>query len=130
MPLTARFWRNVTLIGLAHGVVIIGLVRWSRETKNSSVQTIVWMSGGTGDGSAVGKNSAATPKPMKATTPRPKQTSEPEAKKEETEEEQPVLTAVKSEIQLPAPKPSATSTATASPARTPKPSPAPKIKAA
>jgi hypothetical protein len=42
MPKNVRFWRNLTLIGLAHVALIGGLVRWSRETKTNP-QSIVWM---------------------------------------------------------------------------------------
>ena len=43
MSKDARFWRNVTLIGLAHVVLIVGLVRWSRGTKNAQAQSVVWL---------------------------------------------------------------------------------------
>src|SRR2546427_4100401 len=33
MSKDVRFWRNVTLIGLAHVAVIYGLIRWNRESK-------------------------------------------------------------------------------------------------
>src|ERR1700680_3686791 len=115
MAKAARFWRNVTRIGLAHVAVLAGLIRWSRETKSSNRQTIVWMNGGAVDGVAKIR-SAAAPKPMKASTPpleaRPSKT-------EEAEDEQPVLASAKSEIQLPAPA----STITPKPSATPKPAP-------
>ncbi len=99
MAKDARFWRNVTLIGLAHVAILVGLIRWSRETKSSNRQTIVWMNGGAGDGVAKTR-SAAAPKPMKASTP----PLEPRpSKTEEAEDEQPVLTSAKSDIQLPTP---------------------------
>src|SRR6266446_6034494 len=128
MPRSARFWRNVTLIGLAHVVLIVGLIRLSRETKSSSAQSIVWMNGGAGDGAGVQTKREPTPKTVRATAPQSERTPEP-PKKEEAEEERPVLMSTKSEIQLPAapPKPAPRSTATASPARTPKASPSPKV---
>ena len=49
MSKDARFWRNVTLIGLAHVALIVGLIG-CRETKNPDAQSIVWMNGGAGDG--------------------------------------------------------------------------------
>ena len=99
MAKDARFWRNVTLIGLAHVVILAGLIRWSRETKSSNRQTIVWMNGGAIDGVAKTR-SAAAPKPMKASRPSP----EPRlSKTEEAEDEQRVLASAKSDIQLPAP---------------------------
>jgi TonB family protein len=126
MPTNARFWRNVTLIGLAHVALIVGLVRWSRETKSSSAQSIVWMNGGAGDGAGIQTESVPTPKIVRATLPQAKRTPEP-PKKEEAEEERPVLMSTKSEIQLPAatPKPSPRSTSTP----TPKPKALPKPKA-
>ncbi|HEV2046081.1 MAG TPA: energy transducer TonB [Chthoniobacterales bacterium] len=128
MPKNARFWRNVTLIGLAHVVLIVGLIRLSRETKSSSAQSIVWMNGGAGDGAGIQTKNAPTPKTVRATAPQPERTPEP-PRKEEAEEERPVLMSTKSEIQLPAatPKPSPRSTATASPVRTLKASPTPKV---
>jgi TonB family protein len=127
MPKNARFWRNVTLIGLAHVALIIGLVRWSRETRNASAQSVVWMNGGAGDGNAPEAKMAPSPKPRKAARPRIESTPEP-LRKEDAEEEQPVLTSAPSEIQLPTPKPSPRSTSAASPARTPKATATPKLK--
>src|SRR5438552_9869027 len=122
MAKDARFWRNVTLIGLAHVAILVGLIRWSRETKSSNRQTIVWMNGGAGNGVAKTR-SAAAPKPMKASTaplePRPSKT-------EEAEDERPVLTSAKSDIQLPTPA----STITPKPSVTPKPTPKPAPKPA
>jgi TonB family protein len=115
MAKDARFWRNVTLIGLAHVAVLAGLIRWSREIKSSNRQTIVWMNGGAGDGVAETR-SAAAPKRMKASAPPP----EPRpSKAEEAEDEQPLLTSAKGDIQLPAPL----STITPKPSATPKPAP-------
>jgi TonB family protein len=115
MAKDARFWRNVTLIGLAHVAILVGLIRWSRETKSSNRQTIVWMNGGAGDGVAKTR-SAVAPKPMKASRPPPE--ARP-SKTEEAEDERPVLALAKSDIQLPAPA----STTTPKPSATPKPAP-------
>jgi TonB family protein len=115
MAKDARFWRNVTLIGLAHVAILVGLIRWSRETKSSNRQTIVWMNGGVGDGVAKTR-SAAAPKAMKASKPPPE--ARP-SKTEEVEDERPVLASAKSDIQLPAPA----STITPKPLATPKPAP-------
>jgi TonB family protein len=115
MPKNVRFWSNVALIGIAHVVAIVILVRWSRESDKPNDQSIVWMNGGAGDGAATPTMSAPPrPKPMKISTPPPVP-----PRKEEPEEEQPPLAPAKSEIQLATPTPR--STATASPARTPKP---------
>ena len=50
MPKNLRFWTNVGLIAFAHILVIVGLIRWSRESKNPSPQSVVWLNGGGGDG--------------------------------------------------------------------------------
>src|SRR2546421_10892225 len=117
MPKNWRFWRNVILIGAGHVVVIVGLVRWSREPNNPNAKSIVWMNGGLGDGGNIKAAVTAPPKPVKISESEPKA-----AVKEEPEEDQPVLMSAKSDIQLPAatPTPSPRSTST------PKPSPAPK----
>ena len=113
MAKDARFWRNVTLIGLVHAAILVGLIRWNRETKSSNRQTIVWMNGGAGDGVAKTR-SAAAPKQVKASTPPP----EPRpSKTKEAEDEQLVLTSAKSDIQLPTPA----STMTPKPSANPKP---------
>jgi TonB family protein len=127
MPNNARFWRNVTLIGLAHVAVIIGFVRWSREAKQATPQSVVWMNGGGGDATGAEKKHMPTSNAVKPLRPEPESKIEP-PKELEPEEDRPVLTSVRSDIQLPTPKPSPTSTSTASPARTPKASPTPKIK--
>jgi TonB family protein len=131
MPKNIRFWRNVTLIGLAHVALITGLVRWSRETKTIP-QSVVWMNGGAGEGAASPAKPAPPPKPKKISTPAPER--KPEVR-EEPEEDRPVLTSAKSDIQLPAatpkPSPSASPRVKVTPKPRPKatPTPTPKPKA-
>jgi TonB family protein len=125
MPKNARFWRNVTLIGLTHVAVIVAFVRSSREAKQAPPQSVVWMNGGGGEGAALQKKIAPPPNAVKPPRPEVESTIEP-PKELEPEEDRPVLTSAKSDIQLPTPKPSPTSTP--SPAQTPKASPSPKIK--
>src|SRR4029077_17846832 len=119
MPKNARFWRNVTLIGLAHVALITGLVRWSAGSKKRNSQSIVWINGGAGEGAGARANKMPPPKAAKISTPPP--VSEFEAKNE-AEEDLPVLTSVKSDIQLPAatPAPSPKPTSTLKPVPTPK----------
>ena len=62
-----RFWRNVGLIGIAHVVLLVGLIRWSREPKSIGTQNVVWMSGGAGDGAATETKNAPAPKPARMT---------------------------------------------------------------
>jgi outer membrane biosynthesis protein TonB len=131
MPKDARFWRNVTLIALAHVALLLGLIRWSVEARNSSnAQSIVWISGA--EGLAAGEPKSSEP-PQPAMTPIPPPESEPLEKDEATEETPPV-TAAKSEIELPTPTPVPTSTPkptaipTAKPKVTPRPSPKPTLR--
>src|SRR4029453_5588863 len=131
MPKDARFWRNVTLIALAHVPLLLGLIRWRVEARNSSnPQSIVWIRGA--EGLAAGEPKSSEP-PQPAMTPIPPPESEPLEKDEATEETPPV-TAAKSEIELPTPTPVPTSTPkptaipTAKPKVTPRPSPKPTLR--
>ena len=40
-----RFWRNVTLIAVAHAIALIALLRWAGNTKAASAEEITWLSG-------------------------------------------------------------------------------------
>jgi TonB family protein len=121
MPKNWRFWRNVVLIGAVHVILITGLVRWSGGSKKTNPQSIVWINGGAGEGAGTPANKMPPPKAARISTPSP--VPEVEAKND-VEEDLPVLTSVKSDIQLrsatPAPSPKPTST--------PKPVPTPKVK--
>ena len=44
MPRDARFWRNVTIIAVAHIAVVIVLVRWNYEKGKQRLESIVWLS--------------------------------------------------------------------------------------
>jgi len=119
MSKDARFWRNVTLIALAHIAVLVGLIRWSLQTRSpSNAQSVVWI--GSAENSAAETKSAAA-SPVKVLAARAEPTP---MKSDEPEDEKSLLTAAKSEIQLPTPKPAATST----PTRKPTASPTPKAK--
>jgi outer membrane biosynthesis protein TonB len=129
---SGHFWRNVTLIALAHVAVLLGLIRWSVEARSSSdAQSIVWISGAENLAAGEPESSASpppvTPKAFGATPP-----LEPEPlKPDKAEKEEPLLTAAKSEIELPtatptsAPRPTPTPTAKpkAMPKQTPRPTP-------
>ncbi len=108
------FWRNVTLIGGAHVAVIVGLIRWSTESKTPIAQNVTWISGSAGNASAV---SATKPASLSSPPAKPKP-------KDESEEAQPVLTSAKSDIQLPTP----TATPTPTPRSTSTPKPTPNVK--
>src|SRR5436305_3021340 len=119
MSKDARFWRNVILIALAHVTPLAGLIRWSQHRKRpSNAQSIVSIGGG--ENGSETKRAAATPVKVLAARAEPTP-----LKSDEPEDEKPLLTAAKSEIQLPTPKPAATST----PIHKPTASPTPKVKA-
>ena len=123
MPKNLRFWSNVALIAIAHVIIIVGLIRWSRESKDANAQSVVWMNGGGGDG-VVSEN-----KRMPA--PRKESRTEP-LRDRDAEEDRPVLASAPSEIQLPRPTASPRSTSTPKPSATPEkkvtPKPTPKSK--
>jgi TonB family protein len=117
MPKNLRFWRNATLIGLTHVALIGGLIRWSHESKGAAPQNIVWLSGGgsiepaSADASPPRRDSPRTPQPVTEATA--------EITNERPQDEA-MLMAAKSDIQLPA--------ATPTPRSTSVPNPTPKIK--
>jgi outer membrane biosynthesis protein TonB len=122
-----RFWRNVVLIALAHAAFIAGLIRWSVAARvPPNPESIVWL--GSADGVATGESEDETlPAPKQAPAPVEAKPS----KGDEAEEEKPLLTTAKSEIELPSPTPTATprpkptATSTPKPKATPKPIPKP-----
>src|SRR4029453_15077011 len=131
MPKDPRFWRNVTLIALAHVALLLGLIRWSVEARSSSnAQSIVWISGAEDLAAGEPKSSES---PQLATTPIPPPESE-RLERDQATEETPLVTAAKSEIELPTPTPIPTSTPkptvtpTAKPKATPRPTPKPTLK--
>jgi TonB family protein len=103
MSRDARFWRNVTIIAVAHLAIIIGLVRWNRETRKVSLQSIVWMSG----------EVAAISPPSRAET-----ASEANPPLEVPPSAPPLQTSATSDIQLSTPTPSRTPVASPSTKRT------------
>ncbi|MGB9474180.1 MAG: TonB C-terminal domain-containing protein [Candidatus Udaeobacter sp.] len=115
---SGRFWRNVTLIALAHVALIAGLIRWSSEARSApDAQNLVWLSGAE---DLLAEKSEGTSSSAKISAP----SIEPEQlKPEEAEKERASLTQAKSEIDLATPQP------TPKPAATPatKPQPPPKV---
>ncbi len=125
MPKNLRFWTNVGLIAAAHVAIIIGLIHWSRENKDGTAQSVVWMNGGAGDGVVTEKKNL--PVPLKSPLPRKESKTKP-LREQESEEGRPYLASAPSDIQMPTPKPSPKPTPTATPGRSPKPSPTAKAK--
>jgi TonB family protein len=119
MPRDARFWRNVTIIAVAHIALIVVLIRWNRETRRVSLQSIVWMSGEVAAMSSPARIETA----IEATPPPEVSPSAPDDQKESSPSP-----SVPSEIQLPAatPTPAPTPVVTPSPKRAVTPTPVPK----
>ena len=104
---TKPFWRNVVLIALAHVALIAGLIHWSVAARASSnPESIVWL--GSAEGLSAGESEQQEALPPK----RPIKTESSRSEPDEAAEEKPVVSAAKSEIELPAvtPKPTATAT--------------------
>jgi TonB family protein len=123
MSKNPRFWRNVTLIALAHVLLIAGLIRWSLAARSApDAESLVWLSGGE-DLAAEKLESSASPTAKISAAAVESEPSKPD----ETENEQPQLTQARSEIELPKPTPTATpvSKPTEKPKTTPKPTPKP-----
>jgi TonB family protein len=117
MPRDARFWRNVTIIALAHIATITALVCWNLETRKANLQSVVWMNG---DGTeVVAQGTPAKTERAIKTTPLPEAT--PRSKPEE-QDEPPVRASARSDIQLP----TATPRPTPNPGMTPVPRALPK----
>jgi TonB family protein len=115
------FWRNVILIALAHIALVAGLIRWSVSARASSnPESIVWL-GGAADLAPDESEKQESPSPKQL----PTSTEFRRSEQDEAADEKPVVTAAKSEIELPSdtPKP----TATATPAK-PSPTPASRAK--
>jgi outer membrane biosynthesis protein TonB len=120
-PPSRSFWRNVTLITLAHIALIVGFIQWSSAARSSpDAESLVWLSGA--EDLTAGKPESSEPPATKISTP----SAEPEPlRPDEKEQEKPQLTQAKSEIELPKPTPMETPVpkATAKPKGPPKPSP-------
>jgi len=97
---SGRFWRNVTLIALAHVALIAGLIRWSLEARSApDAQSLVWLSGAEDLLPEKSESSSSSAK-----IPAPSIESEP-LKPVETEKDRPPLTQAKSEIDWSTPQP-------------------------
>jgi TonB family protein len=117
MPRDARFWRNATVIAVAHIAIIIALVLWNRETRKASLQNIIWMSG---EAAAISSLSR-TETPIEARPPPEVSPALPDEQDESS-----LQPATRSDISLPIPTPLPTQVATLSPKRTVTTTPVPK----
>ena len=123
MSKSPRFWRNVTLIALAHVALIAGLIRWSAAARSApDAESLVWLSGAQDLAAERSEGHAAAPTEISVQSAESKSLGP-----DEREKEQPPLTQAKSEIELPKPTPMETPAPkpTAQPRATPKPAPKP-----
>src|SRR6266508_194259 len=121
MSRNPRFWRNVTLIALAHVALIAGLIRLSLAARNApDAESLVWLSGAEDIAAGETNREARTESAVSTHLPEPKS-----LKNDKTEEESPLLATAKSEIELPTPKPTPVVASTPKPAAQPKPTPKP-----
>src|SRR5260370_40164124 len=103
-----RFWRNVTLIALAHVALIAGLIRWSVAARASTnAESIVWLGGAEDLAAGQSENEEAPSVQRDAHPIQPKP-----LKDDQAEEEKPVVAAAQSETELPSPTPKPTPAAT------------------
>jgi outer membrane biosynthesis protein TonB len=101
---SGRFWRNLTLIALAHLALIAGLIRWTVAARTApDAENLIWLSGPEDIATGATKREARPEPPASPPLPEPKM-----LKTDEAEEEKPLVTAAKSEIELPTPKPTST----------------------
>jgi TonB family protein len=114
-----RFWRNVTIVGLIHVVVLLGLVWWAYAPRRSPKE-VIWLEGGANAGALASANRPAA-------TPEVPPESTPQATVELPTPE--VMPTAKSEIQMPStisPTPTPQLTPTPEPTSTPEPTHTPK----
>jgi outer membrane biosynthesis protein TonB len=117
-----RFWRNVTLIALAHIALIAGLIRWSVAARASTnAESIVWLGEDLAAGQSENEEAPSVQRDAHPTQPKP-------LKDEQAEEEKPLVSAAQSEIELPSPSPKPTPTSTSTPKPKPSSTPTPKPK--
>ena len=66
---SGRFWRNVTLIAVAHVALITGLIRWSLAARaSSSPESIVWLGTAQGLAATGGSENDARPPAKRGST--------------------------------------------------------------
>jgi TonB family protein len=116
-----RFWRNVTLIALAHIALIAGLIRWSVAARASTnAESIVWLGEDIAAGQSENEEAPSVRRDAHSIQPKP-------LKHEQAEEEKPLVTTAKSEIELPSPTPKPTPKPTSTPKQSSTSTPKPKL---
>ena len=108
-----RFWGNVVLIALAHVALIAGLIRWSVAARASSnPESIMWLGSQADLSTDESETRESQLAKQPAIAPEFQQTEKDEAAEAD---EKPMVTAAKSEIELPSATPTPTATATPPP---------------
>lgn len=88
MTRQTAFWRNAAIVAVIHGIVLVGLVRWSSSAKTPPMASVVWMDSATAavqeaPDSSPPADPEPTPTPwedpLTMRTPPPEQTEEPTA---------------------------------------------------
>src|SRR5438445_3572748 len=116
---SARFWRNVVLIALAHVPLVVGLIRWSVAARAATnAESIVWLGGAEDLAAGQSENEKAPSLQREAHLDQPKPLRDDQAEEEKT-----VVTPAHSEIELPSPTPKPTPKPKLTPKTTPKPTP-------
>jgi outer membrane biosynthesis protein TonB len=120
---SARFWRNVVLIALAHVALVVGLIRWSVAARASTnAESIVWLGSAEDIAAGQSENEKAPSLQREAHLDQPKP-----LKADQAEEEKSLVAAAKSEIELPSPTPKPTPKPTSTPKQSSTPTPKPKL---
>jgi len=95
MPRDARFWRNVTIVAVAHIAIAVTLVSWNRDGRKQDRPSIVWLTGG---GTEVASRKSPARKESASEVTPPPETQPPHSREED--QDQPPVPA-RSDIQLP-----------------------------
>ena len=110
------FWRNITLIALAHIALIAALIHWSLAARASSNPESIVLLGAAADLALGESKNEASPPPNRTTAPA-------QSSKNQEAQDEPMVTGAKSEIELPSPSPKPTPMATLTPKPTATPIP-------
>jgi outer membrane biosynthesis protein TonB len=120
---SARFWRNVVLIALAHVALVVGLIRWSVAARASTnAESIVWLGSAEDIAAGQSENEKAPSLQREAHLDQPKP-----LKDDQAEEEKSLVAAAHSEIELPSPTPKPTPKPTSTPKQSSTPTPKPRV---
>ena len=116
-----HFWRNVTLIALAHVALIAGLIRWSVAARASTnAESIVWLGEDLAAGQSENEEAPSVQREAHLDQTKP-------LRDDQAEEEKSLVTAAKSEIELPSPTPKPTPKPTSTPKQSSTPTPKPRV---